>query len=106
MVGPLKNSSPGGHTFLLVAVDKFTKWIEAVLVTSVATTCVVNFLRSIISLFGIPHSIITDNGSNFTAEEFQEYCEDLGIQLKYASIAQTQTNGQVKKANGLITSGS
>ena len=30
MVGPFKKSSPGGHTHLLVAVDKFTKWIEAV----------------------------------------------------------------------------
>jgi hypothetical protein len=29
-VGPLPRSSPGGHTYLLVAVDKFTKWIEAV----------------------------------------------------------------------------
>jgi hypothetical protein len=55
---------------MLVAVDKFTKWIEAVPVTSAATTCVVQFLRSIVSLFGVPHSIITDSGSNFTAEEF------------------------------------
>jgi hypothetical protein len=87
MVGPLKKSSPGGHTFMLVAVDKFTKWIEAMPVTSAATTCAVQFLRSIVSRFGVPHSIITDNGSNFTAEEFQDYCDSLGIQLKYASVA-------------------
>jgi transposase InsO family protein len=46
-----------------------------------------------------------DNGSNFSAEEFQDYCESLGIQLKYASVAHPQTNGQVEKANGLVTSG-
>jgi transposase InsO family protein len=62
-------------------------------------------LRSIVSHFGVPHSIITDNGSNFTLEEFQDYYEDLGIQLKYASVAHPQTNGQVEKANGLVTSG-
>ena len=33
MVGPLRKSSPGGHTHLLVAVDKFTKWIEAIPIT-------------------------------------------------------------------------
>jgi hypothetical protein len=70
MVGPLRKSSLGGHTFLLVIVDKFTKWIEATPVTSGSATCAVNFIRSIISRFGIPHIIITDNGSNFIAEEF------------------------------------
>jgi transposase InsO family protein len=105
MVGLLKKSSPGGHTFLLVVVDKFTKWIEATPVTSAATTCAVNFMRPVICRFGVPYRIITDNGSNFTTTEFQDYCEDLGIQLKYASVAHPQTNGQVEKANGLITSG-
>jgi transposase InsO family protein len=90
---------------MLVAVVKFTKWIEAVPVTSAATTCAVQFLRSIVSRFRVPNSIITDNGSNFTAEEFQDYCDSLGIQLKYASVARPQTNGQVEKANGLVTSG-
>ena len=79
MVGPLKKSSRGGHTFLLVAVDKFTKWIEAMPVTSTAATSAVNFIKSINYRFGIPHSIITDNGSNFVAEEFQEFCEEQGI---------------------------
>jgi transposase InsO family protein len=105
MVGPLQKSSPRGHTFLLVAVDKFTKWIEATPVTSAATSCAVNFMRSIVCRFGVPHSIITDNGSNFASEEFQDFCEKHGIQLKYASVAHPQTNGQVEKANGLVTSG-
>src|SRR5664279_1581130 len=105
MVGPLKKSSPGRHTHLLVAVDKFTKWIEATPVTSVAATCAMNFIHSIICIFGVPHSIITDNGSNFTAEEFQEFREEQGIRVSYASLAHPQSNGQVEKANGLVTAG-
>ena len=70
MVGPLQRSSKGGHTYLLVAVDKFTKWIEATPVTSADARSAVNFIRAIIFRFGVPHSIITDNGSNFVAAEF------------------------------------
>jgi transposase InsO family protein len=58
----------------------------------------------IIWRFVVPHNIITDNGSNFTAEEFQDFCEKLEIQLKYASVAHPQINGQVEKAKDLVTS--
>ena len=50
MVGKLHKSWPGGHVFLLVAVDKFTKWIEAMPVTSQDSTSAVNFIKSIVSL--------------------------------------------------------
>jgi hypothetical protein len=42
---------------------------------------------------------------NFTSKEFKDYCEGLGIILKFASVAHPKTNRQVEKANGLICSG-
>src|SRR3954463_2052431 len=65
----------------------------------------VNFIESIVYRFGVPHSIITDNGSNFISKEFQDFCEDLGINITYASVTHPQTNGQVEKANGLVGGG-
>jgi hypothetical protein len=50
----------------------------------------VNFLESIVFRFGVPHSLITDNDSNFTLGEFKEFCDKLDIQLKFASVAQPQ----------------
>src|SRR3954469_6080674 len=105
MVGPLNNSSKGGRTHLLVAVDTFTKWFEAVLITSSKALTTVNFIKSIIFRFGVPHNIITDNGMNFTAAEFQNFCEELGIKINYASVAHPQSNGQVEKANGIVCGG-
>src|ERR1043165_8884405 len=105
MVGPLKKSSKGGRTHLLVAVDKFTKWIEAVPITGSIALTTVNFIKSIIFRFGVPHNIITDNGTNFTAVEFQNFCQELGIKINYASVAHPQSNGQVEKANGLVCGG-
>ena len=63
-----------------------------------------NFIKEIVFRFGVPNSIVTDNGSNFTSREFKDYCEGLGI-LNFASIAHLQTNRQVEKANGLICNG-
>jgi hypothetical protein len=90
---------------MLVAVDKFTKWVEAAPVTTQDSKAAINFIKSIVFHFGVPHSIITDNGTNFTSKEFKKYCEGLGIKLKFASVAHPKTNGQVEKANGLICNG-
>jgi transposase InsO family protein len=105
MVGKLHKSWPGGHVYMLVAVDKFTKWVEAAPVTTQDSTAAINFIKSIVFHFGVPYIIITDNGTNFTSKEFKSYCEGLGIKLKFASVAHPKMNGQVEKANGLICNG-
>jgi hypothetical protein len=87
IVGKLHKSWPGGHISMLVAVNKFTKWIEAVPVTTQGSTAIVNFIKSIVFRFGVPHSIITDNGTNFTSKDFKDYCEGLCFKLDFASVA-------------------
>jgi transposase InsO family protein len=78
---------------MLVAVDKFTKWVEAAPVTTQDSTVAINFMKSIVFQFGVSHSIITDNGTNFTSKEFKNYCENLGIKLKFTYVAHPKTNG-------------
>jgi hypothetical protein len=105
MVGKLHKASPGGYEYMLVAVDKFTKWIEAKPINSPDDASAIKFVKSIVFRFGVPHSIVTDNGSNFTSKEFKAYCAEVGIKLSFASVAHPQTNGQVEKANGIICNG-
>jgi hypothetical protein len=62
MIGPF-TTAPGGFTHVLVAIDKFTKWIESKLTPD----RVVDFISDIWHHFGFPNTIITDLGSNFTA---------------------------------------
>jgi hypothetical protein len=85
--------------------DKFSKWIKAVPVTNQEATTVVKFFESIIYRYGVPNSIITDNGTNFTAGEFQQFTKEFGIKIKYASVAHPKSNGQVEKVNGLVCGG-
>ena len=65
MVGPFKRSKDK-KTHLLVAVDKFTKWVEAEPVSKCDAATAVQFIKKVIFLFGFPHSIITDNGTNLS----------------------------------------
>jgi transposase InsO family protein len=62
----------------------------------------VEFIQDIIFRFGIPNSIITGLGSNFTSSEFLDFCEQRSIQIKYASVAHPRANGQVERANKMI----
>jgi hypothetical protein len=89
----------GGYQYLYVAIDKFSKWPEATIVVKINKQLVVNFIKSIVCRFGVSNRIITNNGSQFTNGAFQEYCEDLGIQICYAFVAHRDSNGHVKRAN-------
>jgi hypothetical protein len=64
MIGPLP-TVPGGFNRVLVAIDKFTKWIEAKLVTCPKADRVLDFLDELVHRYGLPHRSITDLGSNF-----------------------------------------
>jgi hypothetical protein len=101
MVGPFK-TAPGGLAHLLVGVDKFTKWIEAKPIKKLDGSSIIKIFNEIIMRYGVPHSIITNNGTNFAKGVFAEYYGQKGIQLDLASVAHPQSNGQVEKVNGLI----
>jgi transposase InsO family protein len=101
MIGPFKKAQ-GGYTHVMVVIDKFTKWIECKPIASLTLAKAVEFIQDIIFRFGIPNSIITDLGSNFTSSEFFDFCEQRSIQIKYASVAHPRANGQVERANGMI----
>jgi transposase InsO family protein len=68
--------APGGFKHLLVAIDKFSKWIEVRPLTSIRSEQAVAFFTNIIHRFGVPNSIITDNGTQFTGKKFLDFCED------------------------------
>ena len=69
MVGPLMTVT-GSFTHVLVAIDKFTKWIEYKPITKLTPDREVDFISDIMYRFGYPNTIITDLCSNFHASQF------------------------------------
>jgi ribonuclease HI/transposase InsO family protein len=104
ILGPFPRAV-SGYRYLYVAIDKFTKWPEATPVVNITKASATTFLKSIVCRFGVPNWIITDNGTQFTSQYFQEYCEDIGIQLCFASMAHPRSNGQFERANAEILRG-
>jgi transposase InsO family protein len=101
MIGPLP-TAPGGFNRVLVAIDKFTKWIEVKPVTCPKADRVLDFLDELVHRYGLPHRIMIDLGSNFNNHQFWEYCENSGIDIRYVSVAHPQANGQVERANVMV----
>ncbi|RDX74603.1 hypothetical protein CR513_45640, partial [Mucuna pruriens] len=98
--------APGHIKFLIVAVDYFTKWIEAKPVAVISAERVKKFLwKKIICRFGLPAIIVSDNGTQFASKTTVEFCQGLGIKQIFTSVEHPQTNGQVKAANKVILRG-
>ena len=86
--------------FLLIAIDYFTKWVEAEALAMITEAKVQNFVwKNIVCRFGIPRTIISDNGRQFDNHGFRSFCSSLGIRNKYSSPGHPQANGQMEVTN-------
>ncbi|XP_057418261.1 uncharacterized protein LOC130712444 [Lotus japonicus] len=89
--------------FIVVAVDYFTKWIEAEALATITAAKVRNFLwRRVVCRFGVPMALVMDNGTQFTSALTRDFCADLGIDMRFTSVEHPQTNGQAEAANKVI----
>jgi IS30 family transposase len=100
-VGPFR-LAPGGYRFILVAVDKFTKWIEVRPIAKVTSKEAAKFMQDITHRFGVPNRIITDLGTAFTSSTLWDFCQDNTINVYYSSVTHPRCNGQVERANGMV----
>ncbi|KAM2086907.1 hypothetical protein ACFX1R_024398 [Malus domestica] len=68
-IGQIYPASSKGHTFIIVATDYFTKWVEASAVKSITLAAVKNFIETkILYRFGVPETIVTDRGPSFISK--------------------------------------
>ncbi|GKE95339.1 reverse transcriptase domain-containing protein [Tanacetum coccineum] len=97
---------PGRVKYLIVAIDYFTKWMEAKPLATITGKQVVNFIYdNIVCRFGIPATIITDNGTQFVNDPFKKWAEKLKIQLISTSVYHPQGNRAVERANKSLLRG-
>ncbi|VFR01048.1 unnamed protein product [Cuscuta campestris] len=96
----------GRKKYVMVPIDYFTKWVEAEAYATITTKQCQRFVwKNIITRFGSPRNIVTDNGPQFRYPGFRKYLEDFGITHNKASVAYPQGNGQVENANRTIVDG-
>ena len=98
-MGPLP-LAPTQKKLLLVATDSFSKWIEADAFASIKGRDVTRFIwKNIVCRFGIPRSIVSDNGSQFDSRFYRDFCKELKIRNLYSTPRYPQSNGQAEASN-------
>ena len=99
IISPLPQGK-GQVKFLLIAIDYFTKWVEVEALTTITEARIQSFVwKNIICKFGIPWTIISDNGQQFDNQGFRDFCSSLGIKNQFSSPGHPQANGQTKVTN-------
>ena len=89
--------------YAVVTVDYITKWVKAKPLATIFSQKVQEFVwESIICHFGIPHEIVSENGTQFDSNEFRAFCDDFWSKKSFSSVDHLQTNGQVEPVNKII----
>ncbi|KAM1243183.1 hypothetical protein ACFX2G_035469 [Malus domestica] len=104
VIGKITPSSGAAkHAWILVATDYFTKWVEAKSYVELTSKNVCSFVEeNIVTRFGVPETIITDNGMIFTFDRFKDYMGNLKIQLEQSTSYYPQANGQAEASNKIL----
>lgn len=102
-LGPLQSTNKN-YNHILAVIDAFTKFVWLYPTKSTTSHEVVNRLELQKQTFGSPAVIISDQGTAFTAREFEEYCKQEGIQHHAVTTGLPRANGQVERINSVIIS--
>eukprot|EP00253_Pinus_taeda_P030785 PITA_30785 len=99
-IGEIHLASSGQHRWILTATDYFTKWIEAIPTRQATDAVIISFLEAnILSRFGCPSKLITDNATTFKSKRMIEFCYKYNISLGHSTAYHPQGNGLAESSN-------
>jgi ribonuclease HI len=102
LLGPLPPAQ-GNLKYVVVAIEYFSKWIEAKPLATITLVTVQKFFwQNIVCRFGVSKAITMDNGTQFDAETFKDFCDKIGTKIHFASVRHLESNGLVERANDII----
>jgi hypothetical protein len=90
-------AGPFINQYFFIVVDSFSKWVEVKTMKRATAAEVIKFMRKVFARFGYPHSIISDNGSQFTSAEFKQFLRNYGIEQGLIAPYHPASNGQAER---------
>ena len=99
----LNPTSFGNHKYIIVVVNCFTKWAEAIPTYDNTKKIAAWFLfNHVISLFGVPKELVSDHGKHFENEVFHELSHHLGFTHEFTSPYYPQSNEHVEVVSKVL----
>jgi transposase InsO family protein len=83
--------------YFFVVVDAHSKWLEVIIMRNITTTATINALTTLFARYGLCEEIVSDNGTQFTSDEFAEFCGRHGIRHIRTAPGHPQSNGQAER---------
>ena len=90
---------------ILIIVDAHSKYIDAHVVSSATTSATITKLRQTFAVLGLPITIVSDNVSCFTSDEFEQFCKANGIKHVKCSPYHRSTNGLAERSVQTVKAG-
>ncbi|XP_024877348.1 uncharacterized protein K02A2.6-like, partial [Temnothorax curvispinosus] len=91
-------AGPVAGAMLLVIVDAYSKWLEVKVTNSSTTEATIKILDELFAAYGVPTTIVSDNGTQFTAAEFKTFLQRSGVTFhKFSAPYHPATNGQAER---------
>ena len=98
-------AGPFEGKYILIGIDAHFKWIEATCTPSTSSTAVIEVLRSLFARFGLPETIVTDNGTGFVSQEFEEFLRKNRVKHTTSAPYHTASNGLAERALQIVKKG-
>ncbi len=98
-------AGPFENRMFLVIIDAHSKWIESFPTKNATSTVVIDCLRSLFARFGIPNTVVSDNGTCFVSSEFEAYLKSNGIKHNTSAPYHPASNGLAERAVQIVKRG-
>jgi hypothetical protein len=96
--------SVGGHVYIIVAIDYFTKWAKVIpTYNNIEKIIALLVFNHVINRFGVPQAIVTDHGTHFHNYMMSELTSKLGLRHENSTPYYPQANGQVEATNKVLS---
>ncbi|GKU93239.1 hypothetical protein SLEP1_g6847 [Rubroshorea leprosula] len=103
LIGKVYPPSTRGHSFIIVATNYFTKWVEAKPMKKIDQTDIIKFLKEeIIHRFGLPETVTSDQGTVFVGAQVEAFAKEMGFRLLTSTPHYAQANGQAEASNRIV----
>ena len=103
LIGPFVPSLKHKNKYIMTCIDHLTGWVEGIPIANKTNECVWQALmENIVARYGLPEVIVTDNGGEFTAKNFESFLAECGVRKVKVTPYHPETNGRIERFNGTL----